>query len=277
MTARLVAAPLSELLGKPVIINARPGAGGNLATEYVARRPPDGYSLALLVGGHAVSAALYNKLPFDPVGDLAFISAVSVNPFVMVVRKESPIRDVADLIARAKAEPGKITFSSAGVGTTQHLVGELFAQEVGIELTHIPYKGGSQPLTDLFSGQIDMMIDTIAVTKGSIDDGRLRALGVTSIDPWPALASVPTVASRIPGFSVMSWIGFAAPAKTPDAIVGRINSDLRRVMAGAELQKKLEDLGGRATVGTPEELRALVVSEIARWNQVIDKAKIPRR
>lgn len=275
--ARVIAAPLSEALGKPINVIARPGAGGNIASDYVARSQPDGYTLGLLVGGHSVSAALYKRLAFDPLNDFAFISSVSVNPFVIAVRKDSPIRDLPDLISRAKGEPGRFTFSSVGVGSTQHLTGEMFALRAGIRLTHVPYRGGVQALTDLLGGSIDMMVDTITVTRAAIEQGQIRALGVTSAETWPALPDTPPIKFVIPDFSVISWIGIAAPARTPSDIIERLAVELKRTLADADVRRKLEQSGARVQASTPEELRQLVSSEIARWSDIIAKAGIEKQ
>ena len=175
--SRLVAAALSELLEVSVVVDAKPGAGGNIASEYVSRAAPDGYTLILLTGGHAVSAALYKKLRFDPVDSFTFVSLVGTFPFVVATRTDSPIKDLADLIAISRQSPGKLSFSSVGFGSTQHLTGELLALSAGGKLTHIPYRGGMQPLTDVLAGQIDLIVDTITVTGPAIKAGTLEGVG----------------------------------------------------------------------------------------------------
>jgi tripartite-type tricarboxylate transporter receptor subunit TctC len=275
--ARLIAAPLESALGKPVQVVARTGAGGNIATEFVARAQPDGHTLLLAVGGHAVSAALYKQLPFDPLKDFAFVSNVSVNPFIIAVRKDSETANLVDFIARAKARPGQLTFSSAGIGSTQHLTGEMLSQRAGIKLIHIPYRGGSQALTDLLGGRIDVMIDTIAAAKSALLAGQIRALAVTSPEAWPGLDGVPPVQSVIPDFSVISWIGVLAPVKTPPDVVARLNGELKKILANPEIQPRFEDMGLRVKTSSPEELQQFVAAEIARWNGIIDKAGIERQ
>jgi tripartite-type tricarboxylate transporter receptor subunit TctC len=274
--ARVVAGALSDLLGQQVVIEAKPGAGGNVASEAVSRAGPDGYTIILLTGGHAVSAALYKALKFDPVEDFDFVSLVATFPFVVATRAESPLKSLADLIEAARREPGKLTFSSVGFGSTQHLTGELLAVSAGVKLTHVPYRGGMQPLTDLLSGRIDLMVDSITVTGAAIRAGTVRGLGVTSPAPWPALPEVPTVAAVLPGFEVRSWIGIAAPARTPPEIVARLNSALRQALSDPATRDKLGALGINAEATTPNEMKQFVSSEIGRWRDVVEKAGIDR-
>ncbi|OAF19277.1 tripartite tricarboxylate transporter substrate binding protein [Bradyrhizobium neotropicale] len=274
--SRLVAAGLAEKLGATVTVDAKPGAGGNLASELVSRAAPDGHTLILLTGGHAVSGALYKSLRFDPVQAFSFVSLIGTFPFVVATRADSPITDLSSLIAAAKAAPGKLTFSSVGFGSTQHLVGELLSLSADIKLTHVPYRGGMQPLTDLLGGNIDLIVDTITVTRQGINGGTLRGLGVTSTEPWPALPNVPPIGSRIPGFEVISWIGIAAPAGTPAPVIERLNGTLRALVDDAAFQQKLDDLGVRAKASSPAEMRDFVAGEIVRWNGVIDRASLQR-
>ncbi|WP_043833382.1 Bug family tripartite tricarboxylate transporter substrate binding protein [Muricoccus aerilatus] len=275
--ARVIAAPLSESLGRPVVVEARTGAGGNIASEYAARATPDGHTLILLTGGHAVSAAMYRSLRFDPVEDFAFVSLVSVFPFVVATRADGPIRSLAELIAAARRDPGGLTFSSVGVGSTQHLTGELLAQMAGIRLTHVPYRGGTQPLTDLLSGRIDVMVDSVTVTGAAIAADKLRALGITSAAPWPALPEVPPVAAAVPGFEVVSWVGLAASARTPAAVVERLNGELRAALAQPAVRERLEGLGTQVSPTSPEGMRRFVSAEVARWTEVVARAGIERQ
>jgi tripartite-type tricarboxylate transporter receptor subunit TctC len=259
-----------------VIVDARPGAGGNIASDMVARAEPDGATITLLTGGHAVSAALYKKLKFDPVGSFAFVSLIGTFPFVIATRADSPITDLASLIATAKAQPGKLTFSSVGFGSTQHLTGELLSMSADIKLTHVPYRGGMQPLTDVLGGQIDLIVDTITVTGPAIKAGTLRGLGVSSAEPWPSLPGIAPIARQLPGFDVRSWIGIAAPANTPPAVIARLNQALRTTIASSAFQERLGLLGVRAQASSPAEMRDFVGAEIRRWAGVIDMAAVPR-
>ena len=273
--ARVIAAPLAQALGRPVVVEGRTGAGGNLASEYVARARPDGHTLILLTGGHAASAAIYRSLRFDPVRDFAFVSTVSVFPFVIATAADSPITDIPTLVARAKAAPGQITFSSVGVGSTQHLTGELLAQLTGIQLSHVPYRGGTQPLADLMGRRIDLMVDSVTVTGAAVRAGTIRALGVTSATPWPGLPAEP-VARAIPGFEVLSWVGIAAPAGTPEPIVARLQAELATILATPEVRERLAGLGSEARSSTPAAMRDFVAGQIATWQRVVADAGIPR-
>jgi len=275
--ARLIAAPLSEALGRPVVVEARTGAGGNIASEYVARAQPDGHTLILLTGGHTASAALYRALRFDPVADFAFVSTVAVFPFVVATRADGPIQSLPALIEQARRNPGGITFSSVGVGSTQHLAGELLAQTAGVRMTHVPYRGGTQPLTDLLSGRIDLMVDSITVTGGGIRAGTVRALGITSREAWPLLDTAPSVAATLPGFEVLSWVGLAAPARTPQPIVDRLHAELSRILGSAEMQERLARVGTLARATTPGEMRAMVTAQVAQWQRVVEAAGIERQ
>jgi len=274
--SRLVAGALSEQLGVAVIVDARPGAGGNIASDMVARAEPDGTTIALLTGGHAVSAALYKKLKFDPVESFAFVSLIGTFPFVIATRADSPITDLAGLIATAKAQPGQLTFSSVGFGSTQHLTGELLSMTADIKLTHVPYRGGMQPLTDVLGGQIDLIVDTITVTGPAIKAGTLRGLGVSSAEPSPSLPGIAPIARQLPGFDVSSWIGIAAPASTPPAVIARLNEALRTTIASSAFRERLDLLGVRAQASSPAEMHDFVAAEIKRWASVIEKSGVQR-
>jgi tripartite-type tricarboxylate transporter receptor subunit TctC len=275
--ARVIAAPLSASLGQPVVVEARTGAGGNIASEYVARARPDGHILILLTGGHTVSAALYRALRFDPVEDFAFVSTVAVFPFVVATRADGPIRSLPELIERARRAPGTLTFSSVGIGSTQHLTGELLAQTAGIRLAHVPYRGGTQPLADLLTGRIDLMVDSVTVTGGGIRAGTVRALGVTSGQPWPLLEGAPPVSGTLPGFEVLSWVGLGAPAATPAPVVERLNAELHRILAQPEVRERLATLGAVASPNSPAGMRDMVTAQVAQWRGVVEAAGIERQ
>jgi len=274
--SRVMAGALSGELGEQVVVEAKPGAGGNLASEQVTRAQPDGHTIILLTGGHAVSAALYKNLRFKPVDDFAFVSLVATFPFVIATRAESPLKTIGDVIEAARKDPGKLTFSSVGFGSTQHLTGELFAGTAGVKLTHVPYRGGMQPLSDLISGRIDLVVDTITVTGAAIRAGTIRGLGVTSPQPWPALPEVPPIAGTLPGFQVPSWIGIAAPAATPPAVVAKLNAAIGKALQSDKVREQLGFLGVKPEATTPDGMRAFVSSEIERWKGVVEKAGIER-
>ncbi|MDH7795831.1 MULTISPECIES: tripartite tricarboxylate transporter substrate binding protein [unclassified Beijerinckia] len=274
--ARVMANALSTELGQQIVVEAKSGAGGNIASEQVARAEPDGYRIILLTGGHAVSAALYKNLRFNPVDDFAFLSLVATFPFVIATHLQSPVKSIGELIAAAKKDPGKFTFSSVGVGSTQHLTGELFAEMAGIKLTHVPYRGGMEPLSDLMGGRIDLMVDTITVTGEAIRSGTIRGLGITSRTPWPGLSEVTPIAATLPGFEVRSWNGMAAPAATPPAVVTRLNAAIEKSLQLPKVREQLGFLGVQPEASTPEAMRSFVASEIARWKGVVDKAGIQK-
>jgi len=275
--ARIVADGLSRRLAKPVIVEARPGAGGNIASDRAAKASPDGYTLIMLTGGHAVSAALYKTLPFDPVDDFQMISTVVFFPFVVAVKANHRFQTLADLIAEAKAKPDTLTYSSVGVGTTQHLVGELLSSMAGIRMIHVPYKGGGGPINDLLGGQIDILIDTLTISAPQLAAGTIRGLGVTSERSWFSIPGVLPIAATVPGFEVRSWLGIATSRNVPPDVVERLNREVRAVLAMPETKTRLEAMGNEVRGGSPDEMRTMIASEISRWKQVIGDAGIAKQ
>jgi len=275
--ARIVAEGLSRRLGKPVIVEARPGAGGNIASDRAAKAAPDGYTLIMLTGGHAVSAAMYKALPFDPVEDFQMLSTVVFFPFVVAVKSSHRLQTLADLIAEAKAKPDTLTYSSVGVGSTQHLVGELLSSMAGLRMIHLPYKGGGGPINDLLGGQIDILIDTLTITAPQLAAGTIRGLGVTSQSPWFSIPDVPPVAAAVPGYEVQSWLGIATSKNVPQPIVEKLNGELRAVLETPEIKSKLQAMGNEVRSGSPDDMRTMISAEISRWKRVIDTAAIPRQ
>jgi tripartite-type tricarboxylate transporter receptor subunit TctC len=275
--ARIIAPVLSERLGQQVLVEPRVGAGGNLATDRIAKATPDGYNLIVLTGGHAVSGALYKALPFHPVDDLQMLSTLIYFPFVISVRKDHRFQSLADLVAEAKAKPKTITFSSVGVGSTQHLAGELLASLAGIELIHVPYRGGQAPVTDLLGGRIDVMIDTLTVTRPQLNAGTIRGLAVTSPAAWPNLPGIPAAADTVKGYDVRSWMGVATTKGVPEPIVKTLNADILYALQQPQVRDKLEAIGNEVRGSTPDEMRAWVAGEIAKWRKVIDDAKVERQ
>jgi tripartite-type tricarboxylate transporter receptor subunit TctC len=275
--ARIIAPTLAERLGQQVIVEPRVGAGGNLATERVAKAEPDGYTLIVLTGGHAVSGALYKALPFHPVDDLQMLSTLIYFPFIISVRADHRFKSLADLVAEAKAKPKTITYSSVGIGSTQHLAGELLASLAGIELVHVPYRGGQAPVTDLLGGRIDVMIDTLTVTRPQLDSGKVRALAVTSPQAWPGLTGIPPAADTVKGYDVRSWMGIATTRGVPDAVIKRLNAEILHGLQQPSVRGKFEAIGNEVRGSTPNEMRTWVAGEIAKWRKVIDEAKVERR
>jgi tripartite-type tricarboxylate transporter receptor subunit TctC len=275
--ARAVAAPLSAALGHPVVVENRPGAAGNIAVEAVARGRPDGHTLVLITGGQAVSVALVRQLRFDLLNDLSFLSTISVFPFVVATRADGGFADLPAMLAAARARPGEITFSSTGIGSTQHLAGEWLAQLAGVRLSHVPYRGGGQPLADLLSGRIELMVDSLTVTGAAIRAGTVRALGVTSPQPWPLLPEAPTVATTLPGLDVVSWVGLAAPAGTPAPIIARLSEELRKALETPEMRERMVPLGAVPQWLPPDGMREMVAGQVARWRRVMAEAGIQQQ
>jgi tripartite-type tricarboxylate transporter receptor subunit TctC len=272
---RTLAVPLGEALGQPVVVENRPGAGGNIGMDIVAKAPADGYTIGM--GGiaqHAINPSVYARMPFDPVRDFAPIIFVARNVNVLVVHPSLPVHDVRELIAYARANPGKLSFGSAGAGTSQHLAGELFKQLAGVDMTHVPYKGAGPAVTDLLAGQIPLMFVDISAVLGHVRAGKLRALGVTSRSRTPLL-DVPTIAEQgLPGFEVNAWFGLLAPAGTPREIVARLNAETAKVLRSGATVERLQGLGLTTEAGTPEDFAALIAAELARWGSIVRAAKI---
>src|SRR5258706_950087 len=215
LIARLTAQKMTESLRQPVVIDNRAGAGGLVGTEYAAKQPPDGYTLVLITGAYPVQAAMLKSMPFDPLSDIAMISLLTSYPFVISVRQDSQFRSLGDLIAHAKANPGKLNYPSSGIGTVHHLSGELLNAMAGIDMTHVPFRGGASPLTEVLGGRVDLLLEAMTLSIGQIQSGKLRALAVTSRSRWKALPDVPTVAETVPGYEGNSFIGLGATGGPP--------------------------------------------------------------
>ena len=270
-TARIIAAKLGEVLGQPVVVENRPGAGGQIGAEAVVKSAPDGYTL--LFGGintHAISPGLYKKLTYDPIRDFAPISLASATPNVLVVHPSVPAKTMAEFIAYAKANPGKLDYGSSGIGQSPHLTMELFKSRTGIDLNHVPYKGGGQYVMALFTGEVPVMFDNLPGELANIQSGKVRVLAVTSERRAPQLSDVPTVAeSGLPGFTVSVWFAFFAPAATPKPIIAQLNAAVVKALTSPDLKARLEQVGVEATPSTPEELAAFVRSEMPKWAKAV--------
>ncbi len=272
--ARNVAQKLSETWGQSVVVDNRPGAGGNIGSELVAKAAPDGYTLEMgTVGTHAINASLYSKMPYDHVKDFAPIILVAGVPNVLVVNPSLPVNSVQELIAYAKANPGKLNFASSGPGTSIHLSGELFKVMAGVQMTHVPYKGSAPALQDLLGGQVQLMFDNLPPSLPQIKGGKLRALAVTSLTRAPALPDVPTIAeSGLPGFEASSWFGILAPAGTPPAIIAKVNAEVAKWLASPEGKEKLVAIGANAAGGSPEDFARHIQVETAKWAKVVKES-----
>jgi tripartite-type tricarboxylate transporter receptor subunit TctC len=274
--ARLAAQALSEGFGQPVVVDNRGGAGGLVGTDYAAKQPPDGYTLVLITGAYPVQAAMLKAMPFDPLKDVAMVSTLTSYPFVISVRPDSPFRTLGELISYAKANPGKLNFPSSGIGTVHHLSGELLNAMAGIEMTHVPFRGGASPLTEALSGRVDLLLEAMTLSIGQIHSGKLRPLAVTSRERWQALPDVPAVAETVPGYEVNSFIGLGASGGTPAAIIDRLNAEVRKALADPTVHKRLVELGGEPGASSPQEMHDFIAREIAKWKDVIATRKIER-
>jgi tripartite-type tricarboxylate transporter receptor subunit TctC len=274
IVARLIAKPLGDRLGQSVVVDNKPGAGGNIATEMLVRAPADGYTLLLVPSGHASGAAMKKSLPFDPVKDLAWVSTITTYPLAFTVAPQSGIKSYVDLIQKAKSEPQKYTYSSVGVGTAMHLVAEWAFGEAGVQITHIPFKGGTGPLTELLAGRVDVMVDTMTLTASLLKDQRVRAIAVTSPSGISPVPGVPAIADQYPSMVFESWLGIAAPINTPSELIEKINKELRLVLAQEEIKQKLIAFGGSPAASSPQEFKARVEKDIRNLKKVVQDKKI---
>ena len=274
IVGRLLAPRLSERLGQNVIVENRPGAGGTIGTAYVARATPDGHTMLILTGAFTAVAATVPKLPYDAVRDFGWISMIITYPFVVVVKNDAPMKSVGDLISQAKRSPGKLVYGSVGTGSVFHLAAELFNVMAGTETTHVPYKGGGEPITELMGGRLDMIFTTLTGAYGHIESKRVRALAIASKERSPRLPGVPAVAETLPGYDVTSFAAVAGPRGMPPAAVARLNRELRAVLAMPEISKRLAETGGDVRPSSPDELARHVEGEIAKWKRVVVEKKI---
>jgi tripartite-type tricarboxylate transporter receptor subunit TctC len=269
--ARLLATALSEGLHQQFVVDNRPGAGGIVATEMVAHAPADGYTL--LFGGtatHGITPNLYRHLPYDAKKDFVAVASVGWNPFVLVINPQLPVHSVGELIALAKARPGKLNFSSAGTGSALHLTGELFKSMAGIDIVHVPYKGGAQQIPDIVSGQVAMGFFTVPTVSGLIKDGRLRALATTGAKRSALAPDLPTIAeSGVPGYEAVGWYGIFAPAGTPPDVVTKLNRQVQVMEADPAVMRRFATAGIEPMAGTPQQFTQYVDSEIEKWGKVV--------
>ena len=260
-------------LGQPVVVDNKPGAGGNIGADNVAKSPPDGYSLVMgTVGTHSINGALYSKMSYDMVKDFAPVGHVASAPNLLVVTNSLPVKTVPELISYMKANPNKLSFGSPGIGTSVHVSGELFKSLTGTTMTHVPYKGRQFAIPDLVGGQIQVMFDNMPSALPMAKEGKIRALAQTTAKRSPAAPDVPTVAESVPGFEATTWFAVFAPAGTPRDIVMKVNAEMQRVFALPDVQDKLKTLGLDTWISSPEELARLQASEITKWAKVVKES-----
>jgi tripartite-type tricarboxylate transporter receptor subunit TctC len=271
--ARQIGPKVTELVGQPVIVENKPGANGNVGADFVAKSAPDGYTLLLTdLGGLVISASVYPQLPFDPAKDFSPVVMVSYSPHVLAVHPSVPVNTVKELIEFAKANPGKLNFAISGIGGAPHLAGIEFAQRTGVQWTYIPYKGGSQAVADVVAGQANVLFNGMLATWPSVTGGRLKALAISSANRVPSAASTPTVAEVLPGFETGSFQGVVGPAGIPREIVGRLNAELMRVLAAADMRERFAAQGTEVRTDTPESLGQFLRVEKDRWAKVVKES-----
>lgn len=276
--ARLVGQKLGEALSTPVIIENKPGGGGNVGVDLAAKSEPDGYTLVMPITSFPVNPGLYKKLPFDTQKDFAPITLVASAPLVLVINPQLPVQSLTDLIKLAKEKPGALNYATSGVGTTSHLAAELFKFSAGLDIINVPYKGGGPAVTDLIAGSVQLYFSTVPASLPQAKAGKVRALAVTSARRVPSLSEVPTVSEAgLPGYEVVGWFGLFAPAKTPPAIVERLNSAVVKILQMPDVREKIEAHGLLPGGGTSKELSMFLDAEIKKWTQLIKAANITQQ
>lgn len=260
--------------GYNFIVDNKPGSGGNLGVDAVAKSPADGYTLVLgQTSNLAINTSLYPKLPYDPVKDLTPVSLVASAPLVIVVAADSPYKTLADIVAASKAKPGSLNYATSGNGTVAHLATESFQKAADVKLTHVPYKGAAQGATDLIGGQVQLYVSSIPTLIGHIKNGKMRAIAVTSAKRTEDLPQVPTVAeSGYKGFEAVTWFGIAGPANLPKEVVAKLNADINKALQAADLRKKLRDQGADVAGSTPEQFSKLIREDITRWGKIVKES-----
>jgi tripartite-type tricarboxylate transporter receptor subunit TctC len=275
LMARLVGQKVAEAIGATIVFENKPGANAIIGTDSVAKAAPDGYTFGTVIAAHAVNATLNPKLPYDTLKDLNYVSLMSVAPLIMIAHPSLPANNVKELVALAKAKPGELNFASSGIGAAAHLTMEMFKSRMGINMQHVPYKGTAGALQDLVGGQVNVMFDIVGPLMPQVKSGNAKAIVVTAKERIPAAPDVPTMAEQgVPDFVSGTWAGIIAPAGTPKEIIDRVSAEAKKALADPALQAKLADQGIVAVGSSPEEFRAFVGEEIARWAKVINDAGI---
>jgi len=274
IVARLIAQWLSERLGQPFVIENRPGAGTNIATEAVVNAPADGYTLLFVTAANAINTTLYEKLSFNFIRDIVPVASVIRGPSVLEVNPSVPAKTVPEFIAYAKANPGKLTMASGGIGAPSHVFGELFKLMTGVNLVHVPYRGAAPAVTDLLAGQVQVYFDPIPNSIGYIRAGKVRPLAITSATRSEALPDVPTVSEFVPGYEATTWYGVGVPRNTPAKIVDKLNKEVNAALDDPKIKARLADLGGTVLPGSPADFGKLIADETEKWGKVIRAANI---
>ena len=275
--ARTVGMEMSKGLGQNILVEAQAGAGGTIAATTVAKSRPDGYTLLLATGGHAVAGAMYNNLAYRTVQDFEMVSTITYFPFLVVVPANSKYASLSALLAAARANPTEVSYGTAGIGSTHHLAGELLASMSKTQLLHVPFRGDSASLTSLLGGEIPMIIAPPTAVMANIKSGKLRAIATTGPQRWQGLPDVPTVSEQgVAGYDVQSWAGLMAPAGTPKPVIDRLNAELQKALVVPAVKTRLEDMGGEVRGSTSEEMRNMVAAQTQKWIQVVNDAKIPK-
>ncbi len=275
--ARLMANKLGEALGVPVVVDNRPGAGGLVGASLVAKAKPDGYTLLLVTGAYPAGAALAKQLTFDPIKDLTMVGTLTAYPFILNTHPQAPFKTVPELIAYARTNPGKLNYSSSGIGSIGHLSSELLNVMAGTEMVHIPTKGGSAALNELLAGRIDLLFEAPTLSLPYIKSGKLQALGSSGKERSKSWPTLPTIGEALAGYQVYSFIGLGATAGTPEATVKLLNQELRKIVQQPDVIQRLVDLGGEPQYSTPAEFRQFVEQDFRKWQQLIDLRKIERQ
>jgi tripartite-type tricarboxylate transporter receptor subunit TctC len=276
--ARAVGSEISKSVGQAVVVEAQAGAGGTIAATTVAKAKPDGYTLLLATGGHAVAGAIYNNLNYKTVQDFEMVSTITYFPFLIVINAENKIANFPALLTQAKANPGKIAYGTAGIGSTHHLAGELLASMAKVDLLHVPYRGDAGSITALLSGDVPFIIAPPTAVLTNIKAGKLKAIAATGPQRWVGLPDVPTVAEQgVPGYDVRSWAGLMAPAGTPKPVIDKLNAETLKAIQLPHVKTRLEEMGGDVRGSTPDEMKNMVAFETQKWTQVVNNAKIPKQ
>ena len=273
--ARIVSQKLSETIGVPVPVDNRPGADSIIGTQLAARAAPDGYTIAMISASAAIHPSVYNNIPYDIVKDFSHVAVLASGAFVVVVNPTLPVKSIKDLIALARAKPGQLNFASSGAGGTLHLSGELFKSLAHVDMNHIPYKGGAPAITDVVTGQVELMFSPIAIAMPHVKAGKLRPLAVTASKRWPTLPDLPTIAeSGVAGYESTGWYGVVAPARTPREIVTRLNQEIVKLLARADVRQQLASFDLEPVGSSPEQMTSHIKAELVKWAKVVKDAKL---